>query len=726
MDKAPGQLFISYGRADAKEFVSRLKADLEKDGNYKVWLDLACGIEAGSAWDVELEEGIRDSTVVGAVVTPHSVRQDSFCRKEIVFALMNNKKLVPLRCDKNAQLTLLLCNLQWIDFADSYEQGLADLRRYLEGDASVLRPPRLPTITGAVPLDFSVEIARFAADFTGRAWLSDALERWLADSRGRVLVISGEPGVGKSAIAAWLAKERSDVVAVHFCSQRNTRSLNPQEFVAALVQQLHAEVPGFAEHVEKLAPAIRRPTASDAFRELVVEPARQLGVPERPRLIIVDALDEAALQTGETIIDVLTKQGLDLPPWLRIVATTRPESQILEQLQALSLFQLQADQPDNRRDLSGYIAMRLKRPRLAERLGADTAKVQKALEELAQGNFLYASLALDALEEGLLLATELDRVSPGLAAFYGLQFRKRYADVAHYGRAYEPFLTALVAAEAPLPFTVLQKVAKEDARSVNTHLRDLRAYLRASGAGAAAGYELFHKSLRDWLGDRDGAGDYWCDAHKGQNALAQALLADWRGDDYAARHLPAHLAQTGRWDDLANLLCELPFVEARTAAGRVFDLVKDFSDALTHMAASHPRRHIVEVLHRALRRDIHFIARHPQALFQCLWNQCWWYDCPEAAAHYGRPKGGWRGEGPPWKRPGPKLYALMESWRAAKNRDSPSFAWLRSLLPPPSLETSKEAIFRGHAGSVESVALCPRWPAACLGRFGRNAASMGC
>jgi len=52
-----------------------------------------------------------------------------------------------------------------------------------------------------------------------------------------------------------------------------------------------------------------------------------------------------------------------------------------------------------------------------------------------------------------------------------------------------------------------------------------------------------------------------------------------------------------------------------------------------------------EEVRDALRRDIHFIARHaqdyPQALFQCLWNTCWWYDCPEAALHYeeGRPPG---------------------------------------------------------------------------------------
>ena len=38
--------------------------------------------------------------------------------------------------------------------------------------------------------------------------------------------------MGKSAIAAWLSLTRPEVVGVHFCTQQNSRSLNPYEFVA--------------------------------------------------------------------------------------------------------------------------------------------------------------------------------------------------------------------------------------------------------------------------------------------------------------------------------------------------------------------------------------------------------------------------------------------------------------------------------------------------------------
>ena len=94
-----------------------------------------------------------------------------------------------------------------------------------------------------------------------------------------------------------------------------------------------------------------------------------------------------------------------------------------------------------------------------------------------------------------------------------------------------------------------------------------------------------------------------------------------------------------------NWTCPLFRLEGKVQAGMAFELAGDFSAAVEALPADRPQRRILRLLDEALRRDIHFIARHaqdyPQALFQCLWNTCWWYDCPEAALHYeeGRPPG---------------------------------------------------------------------------------------
>ena len=179
---------------------------------------------------------------------------------------------------------------------------------------------------------------------------------------------------------------------------------------------------------------------------------------------------------------------------------------------------------------------------------------------------------------------------------------------------------------------------------------------------------------------------------------------------YALRHLPAHLIEAARWDDLAALLRDLPFLEAKAEAGLVFDLAHGLHPGrASGCPADHPARRHLRLIEQALRADLHFLARHPTTLFQCLWNRCWWYDCPEAAAHYDPPPGGWPAEGPPWARPeAERLSTLLESWREAKERRTPGFAWLRSLRPPAfPLGGAELACLRGHDGGVTSVAFAP-------------------
>ncbi|NOZ19835.1 MAG: hypothetical protein GXP25_01970 [Planctomycetes bacterium] len=139
----------------------------------------------------------------------------------------------------------------------------------------------------------------------------------------------------------------------------------------------------------------------------------------------------------------------------------------------------------------------------------------------------------------------------------------------------------------------------------------------------------------------------------------------------------------------------------------IFELVKDFAAALEAMPADHPKRRMLQLLEEAIRRDIHFIERHPTTLFHCLWNLCWWYDSPEAGKHYEEPDGGWE-EAPPWEREGEKLFEFLERRRAEKEERTPGFRWVRSLRPPSvHLGTAQRAVFRGHEDVVNSVSYSP-------------------
>lgn len=135
----------------------------------------------------------------------------------------------------------------------------------------------------------------------------------------------------------------------------------------------------------------------------------------------------------------------------------------------------------------------------------------------------------------------------------------------------------------------------------------------------------------------------------------------------------------------------------------IFELAQDFHDALAAMPSEHPKHHMLELLEEAVRRDIQFIERHPTTLFQCMWNTCWWYDCPDAAKHYEEPEGGWQ-ETPPWAREGVKLHHHLEAWRDAKERSTPSSPWIRSARPTPLVGGAIRHVLRGHVCPVQCVA----------------------
>ena len=155
----------------------------------------------------------------------------------------------------------------------------------------------------------------------------------------------------------------------------------------------------------------------------------------------------------------------------------------------------------------------------------------------------------------------------------------------------------------------------------------------------------------------------------------------------------------------------------------IFDLVRDFADVLDAMPEGHPRRRILKLLSQAIRRDVHFISRHSTTLFQCLWNTCWWYDCPDAAPHYEQPQDGASALGAAWQHAGPKLSGLLEEWRRDIDTLSypgeeseigpsaarvPMFPWLRSSRPPSlSLDSPLIAQFIGHSLGINSVAFSP-------------------
>lgn len=116
----------------------------------------------------------------------------------------------------------------------------------------------------------------------------------------------------------------------------------------------------------------------------------------------------------------------------------------------------------------------------------------------------------------------------------------------------------LTAARAPLPLSVLEQVCAIDNETLHVYLRDLQGYLRITRDDEVSVFTLFHKSIADWLTTAEQAGDYFVNIRDGHERLVNIGWGQYKAghsnmSKYFVDHLPAHLAESGRWDDLLTL-----------------------------------------------------------------------------------------------------------------------------------------------------------------------------
>jgi WD40 repeat protein len=733
---AKARLFLSYGRRDAAELAERMEADLAALG-YEVWRDTR-QIRAGRAWDQEIQDGLRSARLVVALLSPHAVRVacnpdnpdkiDGVCLDELSFARFACKvPIVPVmavRCDP----PFVVFRLDYVDLCSwqaSDERYRAGMRRLLEAIEAGLRGEvRFRKWEHRLcPWDFAAFLHEKRRDFCGRQWLFDAINTWRAASAERALLITGDPGVGKSAIVAELVHRNpgDQVLAYHCCQADTKETLRPGRFVRSLAAMIASQLDAYAAQLDDPALESALDEArcvqdpASAFEEGILAPLEKLPVPaEGVRYILVDALDEA-LALGErlTIVDVLAARLDRLPGWLRLVATTRKEREVLDRLRGLRAQELDAEDPRNLQDLDAYLALRLDQPSLAERMaraGLAVPNAARILRARSRGNFLWIQQALQGIERDLFGFDRLDELPPGLNALYLRQFERIFPDEPRFDPA-RRVLEVVVAAAEPLTEAQLAGASGLDIEAALPRvLRVLAAYVpRRDGR-----YELYHKSLADWLTHPDRRGTlYSISRRRGHERLAELGDSERRRDPYALSryslvHLPTHLAEAGRWTELAEVLSDPAFLESKAEAGMIFDLARDFAEAVARIPAGQPAHRVMSLILQALRLDIHFLARHPAALFQCLWNRGWWYDSAAAAQHFDPPPGGWPVEGPAWERPGYRMSEFLEAWRSLKEKRTPDFVWLRSLRPPDrALGGAQQAVFEGHEKDIWGLAFAP-------------------
>ena len=255
--------------------------------------------------------------------------------------------------------------------------------------------------------EFRRDIEHYAERFQEgtREWVFDRVQNWLDDrsSQNRVMVISGNAGMGKSVIAAVTCKrmqEAGRLSGSHFCQYNNVRYCKPQLMIQSLACHLYHALPEYKQAlVEKLSrnlgTDLNNLGVEELFALLFKEPLSTVGDPGRNMLMVIDGLDESEYQGRNELLDVIANQFCKLPIWFRFLVTTRPALNIAERLKHLKPLELQSDGEENLEDVRVFCLKRLEHV-------VKPANVDELVERLvlkSEGLMLYAHfLILDITE----------------------------------------------------------------------------------------------------------------------------------------------------------------------------------------------------------------------------------------------------------------------------------------------------------------------------------------
>ena len=450
---------------------------------------------------------------------------------------------------------------------------------------------------------FDRDIERLTEGFTGREWVFEEIDRWLQQGNERFFILTGEPGVGKSAIAAQLTQIRKDIAAYHFCIARQISTVEPNNVLLSLAAQLIKYFPDYGEAlvntVKPLFLQVKVEINIENIRDSVVQgvvienlhihyPKQALDIvlrqalealpnpPREPVSILIDSLDEAVTYSNENNLVTLLSNVDDLPSWVRFILTSRPDKQrVLSYFETLKpyYYHLNELSEKNKKDIHQYVDGRVVcEPIQAQiqRLQVQSEALINQITELAKGNFLYTKVLLDDIELGGQPIDNLAALPKSLNELYH-NFLLRLK--AEWEGKYQPIFGILTVTKAPVTEEELTNLLSEqlDETELGQRLRIVQQFLdTVQNDYAENTYTLFHQSLQDYLTDKEKSGVFYCSPKDGHRQIIEYCWQyhprDWREcDRYCLRYLAIHLV------DIAAL--EKPPIKARKYIERLHELL---------------------------------------------------------------------------------------------------------------------------------------------------------
>jgi len=357
--------------------------------------------------------------------------------------------------------------------------------------------------------DFQNLINERTKDFIGREFIFRAIDNLLKDSDflSGYIIISGEPGIGKTALMAQLVKNRGYIHHFNIAPQgiRSTR-----DFLGNICAQLIAR---YTLNYLTLPPEALQD--SGFLSELLV----QVAALEKnlPIVILIDALDEAEDTNLPSNANHLYLP-LTLPEGVFFVITSREEHDYRLSVDRREDIYLQDNDPQNLDDVRQYIYNFINEytdqmiPKLKE-WQVEENEFVNILTDKSEGNFMYLVYVLRDIRDGKLTAANINNIHKlprGLKDYYQRHWRSmKTQDESHFMKYYQPVVCMLAAVREPVSIDQVAEWAKLDTFSVSQVIQTWREFLNeVEDEKGNLLYRIYHASFQDFLNEEVGLKQY--------------------------------------------------------------------------------------------------------------------------------------------------------------------------------------------------------------------------
>ena len=491
-----------------------------------------------------------------------------------------------------------------------------------------------------------------------RLRIFEKIKLWLEDltSENRVMVISGDAGMGKSVISAVVCQRMQHagrLTGSHFCQHNKARPRNPKIMLQSLAYQLSEFLPQYKRELVKtlsrnVGEDINNLEVGDLFELLFEEPLRKVNDPGKSLLMVIDGLDESEYKGRNELVDVIANHFCTLPGWVRFCVTTRPEINIADRLKKFNPVLLEHDDEENVEDIRLFLERQL------------CSVIQSGFEEVvidalvreAAGHFLYAYLMVDFIKENVSLLTpeELGRTLPsGVSSVYQSYFERLEKELKIGEDQFLTFLSALAAAREPLPLDFVSKMLLSDSKSPSGH-RKVRKTIDSISTLLPVHDDcivFFHKSVKDWLTERTtyGLHNFSVDEKQGHAMLSQLCTDELNnvkrkgvhGTEfsntarYALQHGVYHMLEseelekstrTSRFEEIVNnYVTDLDIVYGKLCVNNTASSEDIILTQKQTQSLSSESQKVLGTLLFLLRKYHERLATNPSAFFQVMVNE---------------------------------------------------------------------------------------------------------